>query len=192
MLTPATRGPSHLPRHHPEFSAQRQKNGPQFLYIERYNATVCIVPRAASISMRKSLRREAVSTVSAKGDVYLWMRNPFERFACMVQLFTRGEDSLSPLTDSIVFEGASNVHWTPVTQLYRDTETVNFLPFDSINKTWAELFPDIPLEHIHPNPTRPQWADIKKQLTQKQLRALTKYYAQDMKIYVDATSKLSR
>ena len=187
---PSTRGPSHLPHRHPEFSGQR--NGPQFLYVERYNATVCVVPRAASMSMRKSLREEARTVSETKGDTYLWMRDPFERFACMIHLFARDDDSLHQLTDGILSDGRMNVHWTPVTQLYSNTEAINFLPFDSLKETWHELFPDIPLEHIHPNPTRPRWPDLKERLTQRQLQGLNEYYAQDMKIYADATSRLSR
>ena len=107
----------------------------------------------------------------------------------MIHLFARETENTTALTDRIL-RGDQNVHWIPVTRLYRGTETVNFIRFDSLKETWEGLFPNITLEHIHPNPGRPQWADIKKLLTEEQVEALKKYYEKDVEAYANAASRL--
>ena len=163
--------------------------GPGLVELTLGDKTVCLVPRAASQAMRHAMRQDPklLPDVPEGNTRIMWIREPFDRLATALTLFTTNDKrDLSTIVDSIL-EGHWNIHWIPQTTLHPNVD--RYYPFETLNETWPLEFPDIPLDRRNrshkPERGRPRvpWEQLKTQLTQEQIDGLTAYYAEDTRVY---------
>lgn len=176
----------------PPISHHRAMNPDAFATkIKVDGRTVCVVPRAASQSMKKALWSAGGKAVSEPvGRTIMWIREPFDRLATAAVMFAGGHRSYEDFAQRIL-SGDWNVHWVPQTELH--PEATVFYPFDLLAQTWAEEFPDIELPWQNrtegkPGRVRVPWDVIEGTLKPETVARLREYYAKDIQAYESCTT----
>ena len=155
------------------------------LYYDTGDKIVCLIPRAASTSMRRAMNpartgftpHADASTVDFTGkDVLMWLRNPYDRLVSAKKLFW----SLTPEQfGARVLSETENVHWIPQTEMHPQATIV--MPFESLRQTWRQHFPDVELdrgrETVRPDPI--PWADMAQAMPDDMVEAIDQKFAAD-------------
>ena len=162
-------------------------------YFERNGQIICSTSRCASTTMALTLDQRFTDFNSHRGadtvdftgkEVFLWIRNPYDRLESTYKLFR----SLSPETFGAQILKRDDIHWIP--QI--DTHTVNgvFVPtvvmrFEDFATTWPQHFPDVVLDMArdHPQPKKVSWANLSAAMPAEMVAALDAKYAADMALW---------